>query len=183
MRVTCGVEHRRGEGCGLVFDDAIQDTNCPGHRLVDGSIAGDYCREHDFFGCTLHTPAIVATEGEYEELAGPRYQLPQGVVDAVIEHLKPMGRTLDGDYTAPARELTDTEIVNRIVSCMPTMNVDRAMGNHHKRNMLIQLTGEYDDIEWIRQQLLRRAAERPSTDLVVQGEREPLPPPDKRFPF
>lgn len=100
----------------------------------------------------------------------------------------PLARLIDDfqsvEYTAPRRELTDTEIVDRMVSCMPTINVDRAMGAPGaKRNMLIQLTGNYDDIEGIRAQLLKRAAARPATAEVAIIDAEQLPPPSKRLPW
>lgn len=176
------MEHRRGEGCGLVYDDAVQDTVCPSHALVDGSIPGDYCREHDLFGCALHHVATAEDlSGEYE--APARYELPVALVETVAEYLRPVSATIDGDYTAPAHDLTDTEILDRIVSCMPTINIDRAMGNRSSRTMLIQLTGNYDDVEWIRTQLLKRAAARPPSADVAIVEARSFPPVDKRLPW
>jgi hypothetical protein len=193
LRVTCGVEYRKGEGCGLVYDDAVQDTNCPGHPLVDGSILGGYCREHDFFGCKLHEPATITTDGEYIEPRRVYYDLPATVVSDAIAHLDGIeinGIEVEvaGEYTEARPELTDTQIVDRMVKCMPTINIDRVMPSRGaKRNMLIQLVGDYSDLEWIRAQLLKRATQRgpdlsPAVIDVGDGPIEPLPRPNPKLP-
>lgn len=133
-------------------------------------------------------PAIESQDGDYEAPRGViKYELPERLVDAVVEYMKPIGEALEGelvgDYTAPAHDLTDTEILDRIVSCMPTINIDRAMGNRSSRTMLIQLTGNYDDVEWIRTQLLKRAAARPPSAEVPIVEARSFPPVDKRLPW